>query len=450
VASSLINRTHEVVQVYVASAQSGRLRDVLIRRSVGSFALSVTGTALSFGIAVFLARMLGASGYGSYTYAKTWVGVLGVFAPLGFEVLALRNMAAYQTRHQWDLMRGLLHKASQLAVLASLGLVVVGGALSLVSPLDDEMRAPIFIALVSLPIVALLRIRSGAMHGLQHVLMAQVPGAILQPALLVALVLAAYVALDGGLSASWAMAMSVAASAITLLVIGRLLRNVVPQAARESTPAYQTTPWLKSALPLLFVNGIFIVMSATDTLMLGAMKGAESVGPYAVAKQGALLITFVWGAVNTALAPTIASLHAAGERETLQRIITKSIRLALLAAAPIGLALVVYGDWFLMIFGSEFAQGRAAMTILSLGLLARLALGSVSLLLLMTGHERDAAIGAAAGALVNAGLNVALLPAWGMEGAAVATSASMILLSLGLITRVHKRIGVRPTVLGVV
>ena len=450
VPNTLFDRTQEFVRERMNSEQSNRLRDVLMRRSLGSFGITVTGTVLSMAVAVLLARMLGTSGYGSYTYARTWIGVLGIFAPLGFEVLALRNSAVYRGQEQWSLMRGLLRRSSQLAVVASLGLAIAAGAVLQFSTIEAEMRMPIQIALVTLPIAAVARIRVGAIQGLEHVLMAQIPGAIIQPALLGILAVAAYLALGGTLTPSWAMAMTLLTSAITLVVVSRMLKNATHESARASKPEYQTHAWLKSAIPLVFVNGTFIIMSATDTLMLGAIKGSEAVGAYAVAKRGALLITFVSGAVNTALAPTIARLYSAGDRERLQSVITKSMRISLLAAAPLGLVLAVHGDWFLMLFGSDFALGRDALTILSVGQIAQLGLGSVTLLLIMTGHERDAAIGAGVGVIVNGGLNALLLPSMGMAGAAIATTLSMILLSVWLVTRVHMRIGIRPTVLGLV
>jgi O-antigen/teichoic acid export membrane protein len=450
VPNTLMSRTQDFVRERMKSEPSERLRDVLVRRSLGTFGLTVAGTALSMATAVLLARILGTSGYGSYTYARTWIGVLGVFAPMGFEVLVLRTTAVHQAREQWRLMRGMLRRSSQLALVASLGIAIGASAFLQLSDVEAEMRVVIQIALLMLPIGALARIRVGAIQGLQHVLMAQIPGAIIQPALLGALVVAAYFALGGTLSASWAMAMTLLTSAITLLAVSAMLSNVFPESATASRPAYQTRAWLKSAIPLVFVNGAFVIMSATDTLMLGALKGPESVGAYAIAKRGALLITFVSGAVNTALAPTIANLDSSDDSERLQSVITKSMRLALLVAMPVGAVLILFGDWFLMMFGPEFVAGRDALTILSLGQIAQLGLGSVTLLLIMTGHERDAAIGAGVGAIINAGLNWLLVPTWGIEGAAVATALSMLLLGVWLVKRVHERLGIHPTVLGVV
>ena len=103
---------------------------------------------------------------------------------------------------------------------------------------------------------------------------------------------------------------------------------------------------------------------------------------------------------------------------------------------------------FLGIFGPGFVDGYAALGILSSGQLGIVALGAVSLLLVMTGHELDAAIAAGAAALLNAALNTALIPPFGIEGAAAATALSTFALTVGLLLRVRQRLGLRPSVLG--
>ncbi|NET91585.1 MAG: oligosaccharide flippase family protein, partial [Kamptonema sp. SIO1D9] len=206
--------------------------------------------------------------------------------------------------------------------------------------------------------------------------------------------------------------------------------------------------WLRSALPMLLIGSLYIVNNQTDTVMLGAMKDSEAVGIYTVANRGASLITFVLVAFNTSLAPTFASLYAQGDKRRLQRVVTKGCRMVLLAALPIAFALIAFGYWFLLLFGAEFVQGQTALTILSFGQLANAATGSVALLLIMTGHERDTAIGISASALLNIILNAILIPQWGVEGAATATATSTFFWNIILVVFAQKRLQINSTVLG--
>ena len=426
------------------------LREILLRRSAGALALRVTGMALTMGTSVFLARVLGAGGYGSYTYAKTWIGVLGVVVVLGLDVLALRNLASYRAQSEWSLMRGLLERANRVALLASGAFMIAGGvaALLLAKSLDADMLSTLLIALLMLPLVALMRVRAGALQGLHRVLAGLAPEMVIQPTALLVMIAAAYLLLGGKLSAPLTMGLNIAAAALALVVVARLLREALPQSVEEASPTYRTREWLRSALPLFFVSATMIVMSSTDLLMLGSMLGSEEVGTYAVAKRMAGLMMFIIAAINTALAPTIASLYASGNRAALQRVFTKSMRAGFFATLPIGIVFILAGGPILQIFGPEFASGERALWILTVGQLAGAAMGSVSLLLLMTGHERETLIGGALGTVINGALNFVLLPRYGIEGAAAATTISVLGLTAGLVVCARLRTGIRSTILG--
>jgi O-antigen/teichoic acid export membrane protein len=77
-------------------------------------------------------------------------------------------------------------------------------------------------------------------------------------------------------------------------------------------------------------------------------------------------------------------------------------------------------------------------------------MGSASLLLVMTGHERDAAVGLGIGALLNIVLSLILIPQWGLEGAAVATTISMVAWNLLLVAFVFKRLQIHTTIFGTI
>ena len=91
---------------------------------------------------------------------------------------------------------------------------------------------------------------------------------------------------------------------------------------------------LYEVITLLFIDSMYIINSRTDIIMVGAMKGAVPAGIYNVANRGAEFITFVLVSVNMVLAPTIAALHAQGDKERLQNILTLSARAVLLFSLP--------------------------------------------------------------------------------------------------------------------
>ena len=79
---------------------------------------------------------------------------------------------------------------------------------------------------------------------------------------------------------------------------------------------------------------------------------------------------------------------------------------------------------------------------LSAGALINVAMGSVGVLLVMTGHERHAAIGIGISMVANVVLNAILIPQWGLEGAAAATASTKILCAVLLAILVYKKLGI--------
>jgi O-antigen/teichoic acid export membrane protein len=430
--------------------RQGSLRAALVTGAAGTFTLKVVSTGLSLLTSLFLARLLGAAGYGAYAYAISWVGLLSVPALLGLDNLFIREIAAYKVRSEWDLMSGLLHWANLVTLLISLGLALVAaiGAWILAEHVESQMVFTLWIALMMIPLIALTRLRQAALQGLGHVVVGQLPEVVIRRLLFIVFVGVVYSVLGADLTAPWAVSMDVLAAGVALFLGVGLLHKTLPRYAQEASPVYQTRVWARSMLPLLFISVIQAISGQVALVLLGMIKGAEAVGIYAVAQRSAALITFALFAVNAVLSPTVASLYAAGDMKRLQRVVTKSARIILFASVPMVISLFVFGDRFLLYFGPEFASAKMSLFILSAGQLANAAMGSVGLLLIMTGHERDTSIVFGGNALLTVLLNVILIPKWGIEGAATAGTSGMIIWNLLLAALVYKRLGIDSTALG--
>jgi O-antigen/teichoic acid export membrane protein len=97
-----------------------------------------------------------------------------------------------------------------------------------------------------------------------------------------------------------------------------------------------------------------------------------------------------------------------------------------LSALVIALPLLLLAEFVLRLFEDAFVAGSSALRILLVGQVVSAMAGSVGYIMMMTGHERQAAfvtLGATAGNIL---LNLMLIPPFGMEGAAVARAVTLI------------------------
>jgi O-antigen/teichoic acid export membrane protein len=424
------------------------LKAQLLRGGIGSVAVKLGSTVLTFLSAVILARTLGPAGYGVYAYVFALIAILAVPAQFGLPGLVVRETAKAQATRDWPLMSGLWRWTNTVAGTVSLALAAVAGlaAWALASRFAASELTTFAWGLLLVPLIVLGDLRGAALRGLHRVVAGQLPDMILRPGLLMLFVVAAVLVLPPGrLTAAYAMGLHALAAFVAFVGGALILRAARPAEVRAAKMrTYARSAWRQSVLPLAIMSGMQLIIQYTDILMLGLFRSADQVGIYRVVIQGGVLVVFGLQAVNMVVAPHFARLYRLGDTATLQRVATAGARASLLTALPVVLAFVFFGDFILRsVFGEPFAAGRTALAIIAVGQLVNAGVGSVGFLLNMTGHERDTARGMAVGALSNVVLNLVLIPPLGMNGAALATAVSMIIWNLLLWYFARRRLGIR-------
>jgi O-antigen/teichoic acid export membrane protein len=344
----------------------------------------------------------------------------------------VREVAANHAGERWGLLRGVLRCATQVAMASSavLALVLVAVATWVVE--DASLSRALLLAAVYLPLVAFARMRQATLQGLGRVPQGLLTETIVQPATLLMLAGVAFTA--GGLprSGANAVALQIASAVFAMLIGVWLLRRLWPAPARSAAPEYQTSRWLGSAAPMMWMLGMNMLLVSADTLMLGWMMDEAVAGQYRVASQVAMLVSFPMTAINLAVAPSLARSYALGDLAALRQNAARAARWSLFAAVPIALLLVLAGPLLLGLFGPDFSIGYQPLLILAAGYVVNSFSGAAGYVLIMTRHENLAAWIFTAAAVANVLANYWLIPGFGMSGAAMATAASVSLVSLGL------------------
>ncbi|MGF1539609.1 MAG: flippase [Pleurocapsa sp.] len=430
--------------------RSSILKNQLAKKVTGIFGLKILFTGLSFLISLLLARLLGVEEYGVYTYAMTWITLLQIPASLGLRDILICQVSAYQARSQLGMMRGLLLWSNLTVFLVSIGIILIATIVAwiLKSEVHEQFLPVFWLALPIIPLSALSDLRRGAMLGLHQVVRGEIPGMLVYPVLLLILQATAYLLSPDGLNAPLAMGIRVLTLAVSFIYSIHLLRESLPRNFGKVRPNYQICLWTRSIIPFLFIGCTYYLNSNTDILMLGAIKGPEEVGIYFVATRGAELIGFILLAVNITLGSVFTKLYTEGDFQQLQRILTKTTNIVFLFSLPISLCLIAGGHWFLLLFGAEFTRGHIALAVLGIGQLVNAAAGPIALLLSMTGYEKYTAICVGMSAIANIILNALLIEPFGLSGATIATTSSMILLNILLAMFVYKKMKLSPTIFG--
>ena len=378
-----------------------------------------------------LARCLGTVGWGIYAYAMTWTNLLSIPATLGIDQLVVREMAVYRARSRQKLMAGLLRWSNSLILGTAIALALAAVAVVWTrSPESDELVLAMVLAMTTLPLASLRNLRLGAMRGLDRIVLGQIPDAIFAPLIMIVLTGSIYFLLPDRLNVFWVLGSKIVATAVTFIVGTLWLVRSLPQAVKGIKPQYRSRSWLISALPFMFLGTVELINSRIDIIMLGGIEGAAAVGIYAAIAGIAQLTAFIHQASLGVLGPTIANLYSQGKLRQLEQLIQQSILAVFTASLLIGGVVIGFSKYLLLIFGSEFVTGSTAMNILIGGQIFNALTGPVGLVLNMTGHQRYTAIATALSAALNIVLNVLLIPRWGIVGAAIATTASIVIINV--------------------
>jgi len=430
------------------------LRRDLLRGGVGSLAVKSANAVLAFAVAVTLARVLGPEGYGVYAFALAILMIVALPVQVGMPQLVVRETAKAHASEDWALMRGLWRWAT-VAVLVLSGIGLAGMVLFLIAQRGSMTPRieTLAIGALLIPVIALGNLRAASLRGLRRVVLGQLPEGMIRPLVLLCLLfLGLALGADEAIARpQTAMAFYVAAALVAFVAGAIMLRRARPEGVKQ-TAERRTEPtyWRRAVLPLAMISGLQLVNNQADIIVLGIFRSDEEVGIYRAVFQMALLVVFGLQAMNQMLQPHFARLYRQGDMDRLQRLVTISARAILaLALVPV-LAFVFFGGELLgWVFGDIFRTGALALALLALAQLVNAGMGSVGHLLNMTGHEKDTLKAVAIAALINLGLNFALIPAFGITGAAVATAMSVVTWNLAMRVSIIKRIKIEPTAIGI-
>ena len=362
---------------------------------------------LSFAVLLLLARLLGAEQFGLFVYVLAGIMPIQVMADQGIEVAAVRLMAA-RPRSQGDMLTLVLALRAAVWVFGAVPVAVwvlpawggcavstamAGSLLALVGP--------------SLPYRSLHRAR-GDMRRVWSIAAAD--------SLVGAAVVVAALWLGAGV-AGLLVSRAVASLLVTVAVAAGSHVRVGRRVPRRS----MTVALIDKAWPLALNALLLTLMVRLGQLVVMRLLDAEAVGRLGAASRVAEIISLIPEGVMMAVFPAMA----ARRREVGGLAADASSHLAALVLWAVVVCSAGAGAVMGGLFGDAYLPGAAALRILCwTGLTS--AAGSVALYRLITADRQRLLLLTNAGAAVmGVALQALLVPVGGIEGAALATLATL-------------------------
>ena len=429
------------------------LRDLFF--SDKSFAETASGFVWAFGsqivaagvglvVSVIVAQAYGAQMVGIVTIIQSVVIVSATIATLGANTSLLSLLPEQLAKHSLTSAFLVFGKTVALVGIVSLLLAAV------LYSLADFLAAKVFqkphlgyyfsIAAIFVVFVALSDLNTQMIRALRLIKSFAVLQVFPQLAMLIALLPMTYLytVKDAPVYAqlfAWGLTAFFGA-----VVIGRHFMKA--QRPEDRRGEKRLREIIEISLPMLVTTIASLMMSYTAIIVFGVFRTESELGYYAMAVKLATLVAAVLAAVNVMLAPKFAELFHRDEMSELLRLARKSAGLIFWLTAPILIVLMVFGRSILgHLYGADFEAAYPAMVCLIVGQLVNAMSGSTGVFMNMTGNQKTFRNIMLLAVTINFTMSIALIPKYGMLGAASAATLSIITWNVSTLVFIHKLYG---------
>ncbi|MCC7126121.1 MAG: flippase, partial [Acidobacteria bacterium] len=426
----------------------------ILRRGWITLFGAALGAALVFGNEILVARFLGVPSYGLYALSLVIVRIAETLSLFGLRSAVMHFLPVQRQDGALGAVWGTVIASVILpvAVGCTLSAALWFGAETIAARLLDEPAAAPFLRLFALPIplMALTEVLGVITRGFgraeYYVLIRN-----LTPPLCFMVVLLVY-ATPGAPASIVATAFGIG-QLIATLVGGAVVAWLLMREDGWHRPVYVFRSLYGYAFPIMLNTFLYVIMGATDILMLGNMRGAAEAGVFRACIQLRPAFDMAMLAFNAGAVHLYPVLHRDGRHAELADSYRTVMRAVGGVSACLFVLVMLCRRDVLALLGPDFVAGADAMGYLLLGLLVQGCLGSAGMLLVVVGCQRHETLAAAVGVVCNVALNLLFIPEHGLVGAAWATGLSLLAMNLLRVYFVHSRLGLRsfdPVVLAVV
>ncbi|MGY1551424.1 oligosaccharide flippase family protein [Microbacterium sp. A588] len=421
-------------------------------RLARSGVISLFGSAFAAVAALVLTAIvgntLGASGTGLFFQAMGIFTILTQVLRLGTNSGIVRfiseQRAFERAGAEW---RIIVYAAAPVAVVSAAASVAVwflADALSawLATPADADGLAALLRAMAPFVVlgalIGVLQISARMLRGVTAFTLLQ---SVLLPAsrlltVLFAVSIAAVAA--WGAFEAWLWPLPVWVLITAAVIAPPLIRDIRRRAesTAETRPSFRAF-WRFNA-PRSVSSGLETALEWADVLIIAAVASPAAAGVYAVATRATRAGGVVDKAMRVAVSPTISALLARDRFEDSTLLHTKVVRAMILMNWPFYLLLISMGSAVLAIFGDEFIIGWGPMMLLAAAMMFQTACGMLQSILLQGGKSTWQMYNKSVALALSIGGNLALVPLWGIWGAAVTWVVVVVVDNLIAAVQVHR------------
>ncbi|WP_455392249.1 flippase [[Eubacterium] cellulosolvens] len=433
----------------------------MAKGSLFIFISKIMEAVVALVFSIILARLLGKDLYGLIASTIGVAAVIGLFAKLGITEASAKFISEHLAKEERAKLKNVIYSTALLEV--TLGAITAIICFIFAEPLatmvfhKPQLVTTLKIIAGMIFLVALTNIFTGIFLGyykMELFAIANISGNITRLIVSITLVWLGY----GLLGAVTGFVVGAAVN--SLLGLSLYLVSVHPTLSKTKMKSISVKPEIKKligfGIPIIITAGMMIIYQWTDTLCLTAFTEVRYISWYNIA-FGMVAMTLIFSqTLNTSFFPIVSELHAKKKAKSIRMAyISLTKLLAHLMNILIISMMALAPQIIVLLYGTDYLPALIPFLILALwGLIRPYNVLSGAIPIGMGKPQINAKV-AVVTAASNLGLNLTLIPFFGMLGAAVATTISylvgtfaMVIITLNLIKSKFPWHGILKSLLG--
>jgi O-antigen/teichoic acid export membrane protein len=420
----------------MADAHKGMSLGALLKNTSATLGRQLLAGLLSLATTVVIARVFGPEANGAYAVALLLPGVVATFLNLGLSPANVYFIGSgqYGPRAVFRTTFALSLWLSALGLALGAGLIILKGE----AFFPGVPTVMLWLALATLPIGLVQGIVTSVFQGLQQFKLFNL--SLLAQPLITLLVVSGLAAL-GVREFEWLVAANFLGAASTLAITTILLRKLLVD--EERGDVYEAKQALGYGYKAHLANILAFVNYKADLFLVNLLINPAATGVYVIAVSLAERLWLLSQAVSTVAFPRLAELSSDEvTRLKLTPLLARTVFWATAAAALV-LGLVAF-PLVKLLFGEAFMGSVLPLLILLIGIIVTSPARIVANDIAARGRPEINMYASMVTVVINIVGNLALIPEFGLVGAAVATSVAYSINSVIRIGVYWRMTGVQP------
>lgn len=441
----------KLIEQSIAKLQANPLRFEVVQNAGVAFIVKVISMATMLLLEFFIARILEFDQFGVYTFVLVWVLTLTVVGSFGFNTSSIRFVSEYFFKQEGALLKGFLNCSLLVSIVVSTSLTAISlGVVNFLEGLNliaATLANVFYIALPLTPLFSLIFVQSGILRGGKFLILALFFQNVFVYALLFILILAGFYGQLFAISVNSIFILFYFSTALTIIFQQIAIRRKFDIYKIEARGEWRALEWIKTSISMMLSSSLQELINRIDIIAIGIFISPAATGVYAIALRFSRLINVGLQITNESSAHLFKPLFSQGEKEKLQQLVFTTAKITFFTTIPLVAILLVFPTFILSQYGDEFLSGRILLRILLIGQLVNVLSGPNGLILNMTIYQDLLARIFTITFLVDIVLLFVLLPTLGINGAALATTGSILFRNLIVNFYVWRNLNINPTVI---